>query len=66
MKISITGFTIYGFSVALALVLLISSASAQDLNEIWTSVGSTGTVDEADTTSVHSEFVKLKKQLATA
>ena len=48
MKNQMTRFTFYGISALLTLVMMIGSALAQDGHKIWTSVASTGTVDESD------------------
>ena len=37
----------------LILAMMAGAAAAQDINKIWTSVGSTGTVDDTDTGKLH-------------
>jgi len=51
MKTKMSGLFLCGLFLALA--TMPGSASAQDINKIWTSVGSTGTVDDTDTGKLH-------------
>ncbi|MEO6724821.1 MAG: hypothetical protein ABIU20_09815 [Blastocatellia bacterium] len=52
MKKQMTALTIgsrFLCGLLLTVATMLGTASAQDINKIWTSVGSTGTVDDADT-----------------
>ena len=52
MKTKMTNLTFgsrFLCGLLLALATMLGTASAQDINKLWTSVGSTGTVDDADT-----------------